>query len=267
VNFAALLRRFTTPLAGVDQVGSGALLQGRPWIKNEGRLRIGQDFSMSSTPAVSHLVTWPGGSLTIGDRVAISYGAAISVAASLDIGDDTRIGPYSVVMDSDYHNVDDRSAAAETTPIVIGRGVSIGSRVTVLRGTTIGDGARILAGSVVSGLVPAGAVFGGVPARAVGASTARSSDGQVDLRELVKRVLGMQRSPEETDGPDTIPEWDSLGTLKLLLAIEEAHALTLPEEEMRSARSLTALAEVITRAVARSRAQSPNFATNLTYEA
>src|SRR5262249_16843342 len=50
-------------------------------------------------------------------------------------------------------------------PVEIGADVWIAGRVTVLPGTTIGDGSVITAGSVVSGTIPAGVVAGGVPAR------------------------------------------------------------------------------------------------------
>jgi maltose O-acetyltransferase len=51
--------------------------------------------------------------------------------------------------------------------VVIGRAVWVGSRVTILPKTRIGDGAVIQAGAVVSGTVPECAVFGGNPARLI----------------------------------------------------------------------------------------------------
>ena len=55
----------------------------------------------------------------------------------------------------------------QALPIRIGSGVWLAGRVTVLPGTTIGDGTVITAGSIVSGDVPAGVVAGGVPARII----------------------------------------------------------------------------------------------------
>ena len=62
---------------------------------------------------------------------------------------------YSSRMDSD---------ARET---VIGNDVWIGIRATVMRGVTIGDGAVVAAGAVVTRDVPPYAIVGGVPARII----------------------------------------------------------------------------------------------------
>ena len=50
-------------------------------------------------------------------------------------------------------------------PTVVKRGASIGSNATLLCGITIGEGALVGAGSVVTKGVPAGAVVAGNPAR------------------------------------------------------------------------------------------------------
>lgn len=51
--------------------------------------------------------------------------------------------------------------------VVIGKYVWIGARATILPGVTIGDGAVIGAGSVVTKDVPSCAVVGGNPAKVV----------------------------------------------------------------------------------------------------
>jgi acetyltransferase-like isoleucine patch superfamily enzyme len=50
-------------------------------------------------------------------------------------------------------------------PVTIGNDVWIGQRAIILRGITIGDGAVIAAGAVVTKDVPAYAIVGGVPAK------------------------------------------------------------------------------------------------------
>lgn len=60
-----------------------------------------------------------------------------------------------------------RSAESLKTAPVIGNDVWIGGNVTLLRGVTIGDGAVVAAGSVVTRDVPPYAIVGGVPARTI----------------------------------------------------------------------------------------------------
>jgi maltose O-acetyltransferase len=239
------LRELTTGfvLRAADRVGRAAVVEGWPHVVNAGTLHIGDDFRFGSRPAVSHLVVMPNGRAVIGDRVTIAYGAAISTYAEVSVGDDTRIGPFAVIMDSDFHVAGDRSALAEPAPVRIGRGVVIGSRVTILRGSTIGDGARVESGSVVSGDVAEGSVVSGVPAR----TRERAEVGAVDVPELVMRTLGLSVRPQPGDGPHTIPEWDSLGALKLLLAMEDTFGIVI-REELSSARTIARLQEIAQRA-------------------
>jgi len=228
-------------LRSADRVGKRPTVAGRPHVSNEGSILIGDDLHLGCRPVRSHLIAGPGAVIEIGHRVHISFGAAISSQRAVRIGDDTSIGPYAVIMDGDFHRVGDRQAAGEVEPIHIGKGVCIGARVTILRGSHIGDGARISSGSMVSGPIAAGAVVGGVPARAAG----EKGLTDLDLPDLVMRVLGLAERPELRDGPDEIPQWDSLGTLRLLLAVEETFEVALGEEEMKSARSVAELAEIV----------------------
>lgn len=157
-------------LRACDVVGPEARLLGRPFIRNLGRLEIGSGFVASSVPVRTHLVTGPHGTLRIGDRVRIAHGASLSAQIELIIGDDTVIGPFAMLIDSDYHDANDRNGAGSAKPILIGRGVRIGAGVVVLRGAVIGDGAVIEPNSVVSRYVPPGVHAAGVPARPVGSA-------------------------------------------------------------------------------------------------
>ena len=52
-------------------------------------------------------------------------------------------------------------------PVVVGKGVWIGSHATILPGVTIGEGAVVAAGAVVARDVPARTVVAGVPAKVI----------------------------------------------------------------------------------------------------
>ena len=152
-------------LRGVDWLGRGARVDGAPFVESFGAITIGDDFRLSSTPDQSHLVTGRDGVITIGDRVSIGPGAAIAAELRVVIGNGAQIGPYTMIMDTDFHDIENMRASSAAQPVVIEDDVRIGGRVTILKGVRIGRGAWIAAGSVVSRAIPAGAFAAGVPAR------------------------------------------------------------------------------------------------------
>jgi acetyltransferase-like isoleucine patch superfamily enzyme/acyl carrier protein len=236
-------------LHGASRVGRAPVVVGLPKLINAGSIEIGDDFFFSSSPAPSHMSA-AGGRIVIGNGVNISYGAAISARELVTIGDGVSIGPFSVIMDSDFHVVGDRSAIDEPAAVCIEAGARLGARVTVLRGSWIGAGAVVLDGSVVSGRVAPGAVVSGVPARVLTAG-GDATTSEAELPELVMRVLGLSALPSASDGPAQIREWDSLGALKLVLALEEAFGISLSEQELKSLHSVAELTEAVIAAKAR----------------
>jgi acetyltransferase-like isoleucine patch superfamily enzyme len=229
-----------------SRVGRGTVIAGVPTVINDGVIQIGEGCLISSRPIQSHFVTMPGAVITIGGGVLISYGAAISAMRAITIGDDTRIGPFCVILDVDYHEIGDRDSHGAVAPVQIGRYVTIGARCTVLRGARIGDGAQVMSGSTVSGIVASGAVVAGVPARVAGLGSAAPSVEVVAA--IVMRVWGLTKLPGDQDGPAQIPAWTAIGCVQLRLALEETLGFTLPEEEIRRARSIADVAGVVARA-------------------
>jgi len=232
-----------------DRVGPGANVTGQPWIENGGRLVIGSRFRLSCVPVDSHLIVGPGASLAIGDDVVLGHGAAIAAHESIRIGTGSRLGPFCAIADTDFHVAGRPGEKPETSPIDIGPGVRLGARVTILRGAVIGEGASIESGSVVSGVVPAGACVGGVPARSRAPGPARQEGDDLPSRvaAAVARALGLNEAPAPESGRESIPGWDSLGALLVLLALEEEFAVTLDEAKVPYASSvadLTGLVEV-----------------------
>ena len=100
--------------------------------------------------------------LTVEDNVAIGDRTEIHVGDSCVIGANTLISWDCCIIDRDYHKLNGN--IEKVKPIKIGKNVWIGCRVLILKGVTIGDGAVVAAGSVVTKDVPAGALVAGNPA-------------------------------------------------------------------------------------------------------
>lgn len=150
------------------ELDAGARLDGRCHVEcRGGRVRIGRQLLMYGRTVRCELTTHAGGEIQLGDGVFVNYGVSISAHRMVRVGDHCRIGQYTIILDCDYHTHRGGDDHGESRPVLIGNQVWLGARVTVLKGVTIGDGASIAAGSVVTRDVPAGALAAGVPARVI----------------------------------------------------------------------------------------------------
>jgi acetyltransferase-like isoleucine patch superfamily enzyme len=128
----------------------------RATFEGAGEVDIGDDVVFAAGPVQSHVIVDHQGLVTIGDHVRIGHGAAISCTNRVSIGAGTRIEPFVAIMDSDFHVAGATRTRPRPGTVVIGRDVRIGADVTILRNTSIGDGAVVESGSVVWGVVPPG---------------------------------------------------------------------------------------------------------------
>jgi len=109
------------------------------------------------------------------DRLGISIGAHTIVnqwcvldgRGGLRIGNNVSISP-GVWLLTDGHDMNDPFFPETLAPIEIGDYAWLGSRALVLPGITIGEGAVVAAGAVVTKDVCPYSVVGGVPARPIG---------------------------------------------------------------------------------------------------
>jgi carbonic anhydrase/acetyltransferase-like protein (isoleucine patch superfamily) len=89
----------------------------------------------------------------------------------VEIGDDTLVSMKATILSSNHAIPEQgkviRQQPDELLPTRIGRDVWIGANAVILGGVTIGDGAVVAAGAVVTKDVEPGAVVAGVPARFV----------------------------------------------------------------------------------------------------
>lgn len=84
----------------------------------------------------------------------------------IEIGEGVAISEEVIIRDSDNHKIL-YDGYEMTKPIKIGNHVWIGFRAAILKGVTIGDGAIIAAGSIVTKDVPANCIAAGVPAKVI----------------------------------------------------------------------------------------------------
>jgi acetyltransferase-like isoleucine patch superfamily enzyme len=105
--------------------------------------------------------------ITIGSGTIIGYRCFMDGRDSLTIGNNVDIASEVMIYNSEHaHNSLDFHAI--NAPVTIGDYVFIGPRSIILPGVTIGRGAIVAAGAVVTKDVPEMAIVGGVPAKQIG---------------------------------------------------------------------------------------------------
>jgi acetyltransferase-like isoleucine patch superfamily enzyme len=107
-----------------------------------------------------------GRKVVIGEGTVINRGCLLYTTGGLLIGENASISS-GVWLVTGTHDMNDPHFPASYKPIVIGNHAWIGMRATILAGVTIGEGAVVMAGAVVTRDVPPHAVVGGVPAKTV----------------------------------------------------------------------------------------------------
>lgn len=105
-----------------------------------------------------------GKNIHIGKQVFINMGCKFQDQGGIYIGDGALIGHNVVLATLNHAKSPKDRGTMIPAPIHIGKHVWIGSNSTILPGVTIGDGAIVAAGAVVSKDVPENAIVGGVPA-------------------------------------------------------------------------------------------------------
>jgi acetyltransferase-like isoleucine patch superfamily enzyme len=113
-----------------------------------------------------------GGSIRIARRVWLGPYVVIYGHGGVEVGEHTLVSMHCAILSSN-HAIPAigqliRNSADELLPTKIGRDVWIGANAVILGGVSIGDGAVVAAGAVVTKDVPAREIHGGVPARKIG---------------------------------------------------------------------------------------------------
>lgn len=128
------------------------------------------------------------GKLVVGKNVRVANGCKFYINGTMQIGDNTFINPNTFVLsncsvtignncaiswncqliDDDVHKiVVNNEKKNSSAPIAIGNRVWIGANSIIMKGVSIGDGAVIAAGSVVTKNVAPKTLVGGAPAKLI----------------------------------------------------------------------------------------------------
>lgn len=104
--------------------------------------------------------------MNIGNHCSIGWFTHLDARAGIEVGENTVIASYCKLI-TGSHKVDSSDFEAEFKPIKIGKRVWVGTGSTILQGVSIGEGAVIAAGSVVTKDVEPFMIVGGVPAKPI----------------------------------------------------------------------------------------------------
>jgi len=115
-------------LRHADEVGTRVRLGGRPAVTNHGRMIIGERVQLVSTIATLELVADEDGLLEIGPRTLVNFGCSLVATKLVRIGAHCHIGPYTMMLDNDFHRIEPerRNERPPSAPIIIGDNVWIG---------------------------------------------------------------------------------------------------------------------------------------------
>lgn len=105
--------------------------------------------------------------ISIGEHTNVNKLCVLDGRGGLTIGDNVDIAQETNIW-TEQHDYNSPTYDAVSKPVIIEDYVWIASRATILPGVTIGRGAVIASGAIVTKNVPPFAIVGGVPAKIIG---------------------------------------------------------------------------------------------------
>lgn len=108
--------------------------------------------------------------ISIGDNFSLTHGCILMGEGEIKIGNNVLMGPYSQLYSTNYNFEGKRpiiSQPSKKGKITIEDDVWIGANTIILKGITIGKGAVVGAGSVVTKNIPPFTVYAGNPAKLI----------------------------------------------------------------------------------------------------
>lgn len=163
---AALWRLRGAQLGAKARVGASCRVL-RPWC-----LRTGDRLQLE--PQVYLKITHDAAEVIFGHEVFIGYDAEIDISQKLILGNHVLIAPGCFITDHQHNYRRHTRIAAQgcrAAPVKLEDDVWLGAHAVVLPGITIGQGAIVGAGAVVTHDVLPWSIVAGVPARVIGHRT------------------------------------------------------------------------------------------------
>ncbi len=155
-------------------VSRGKLELGKPW---SGEPKYPSDFSIGERAIFElygRVAAYHGTTIHISNHarltmhnVFLNCNCTIRCAKEIKIGNRVVIAPNVLIRDDDGHVLLPNTKETSSAPITICDNVWIGTGAMILKGVTIGEGAVVAAGAIVTKDVPPKCLVGGVPAKVI----------------------------------------------------------------------------------------------------
>ena len=177
-------QRAFTPLHLVGYLRYAWLRLRRPDIVTEGFVFLGRRVQLECRPGYGRMILgrWVHvgdftalraheGTLRVHDKVVLGCRDTVNCYLDIEIGaatlvaDDVYIGDFDHIATDPSRPIKDQGLVM--SPIRIGAGSWLGTKTTVLRGSSLGPGSVLAAGAVLRGMHGPHRVLAGVPARVV----------------------------------------------------------------------------------------------------
>lgn len=245
-----------------DKVGKRVRTRCRPHIENMGTIVIGNDVNINSRNVQTDLVTGPYGHLEIGNSTSINFGVSIVANKKIMIGERVRIGPYTMIYDSNMHVHGNRYERAPGDPVTIDDDVWLASRVMVMKGSRVGKGSIVAAGSVISGIIPPYVVAAGIPARIVkymqppeesGFMWENSKNSKAIDKDIFNRVCKVASDSftmkadtiKSTDSHNTIEGWNAFRHVKFIRALENEFSIKFADKDWSRLTTIKKISRIV----------------------
>jgi acetyltransferase-like isoleucine patch superfamily enzyme len=180
------------------RLGRGCVFLGER-VEIKGRVEAGSDCVFGNNLV---LRTHKRGRITLGSGVELADYALLQINSELSIGDQSYIGPYVVLRDTNHvfqgTDIHWRVTPHITEPIRIGANCYLGAGTYVMPGVSIGDGAVVAPRSIVNRDIGPAEVWAGAPARLVAHRTDPTRTSALRRQVDLIRMFGFSAGDDDT---------------------------------------------------------------------